>query len=88
MTGRVQNTIRQILRDREKQGAGMSIPALAKAMDMDLSKGQWRVRSALYAMPDVYIRAWELNEYGNSYRPIWGIALVPPSVPRPKHWSA
>lgn len=77
MSGRLQDTIRKLLRPARN---GMTVRQIVETLGMYSPWSMRVVRNALYAMPDVYICGWDNN---GKWVARWSCVTPPPPAPRP-----
>ena len=81
MTSRIQNRIRQVLRDHPD---GMTITAISKLVKPRYGDpNPSHVRSALRRMVDAYVDRW-VPGVTRPYIEVWRVVPVPPHCPRPE----
>ena len=78
-----QKRIRTLLRSRAD---GMTPNEIAEAINMHVSN----VRTALRAMPDIYVDRWRIGKRGQ-YEKVWVAVHIPEDCPHPRErqkWGA
>ena len=80
MSGRRQDAIRKLLRPTRN---GMTVRQIVDKLSMHSPWSMRVVRSALTAMPDVYICGWAQNEQ-DKWVARWSCVTPPPPAPRPR----